>query len=279
MRIRNTGESLSRPFPRLQRTRRCRGGPSHTDVKRRTSKCTPFPYRPASGLPPLLPAATSVSNASTCRRCPPPYLHRHRDPFGTPPTPSVAPPLDVATLSILLRGGLPTAASASRRTQAQPSRRPATRAPLGSRAAAQSVCTSNGKCLTTAPVSGLLPPAIPSAAAIRLAIYFASYTPSPPTQPTSQQATTPDGGCPSFSRPAPWAPQRSWPRGYAPTSAATARSQAQVHARRRPVTCRPQGKEEPHLEANRRLLSGTQLWHAASAVLHKAQSKDHGLDG
>ena len=116
MRDRNTGESLSRPFPRLQRTRRCRGRTSHPDLKRRDFS------QSASGLPPsLLPAATPVSNTPTCRRRPPSYLHRHRDTFTTS-TPSVAPSLHVATLSIFLQRGLPTAAPANRRTQAQPSR-------------------------------------------------------------------------------------------------------------------------------------------------------------
>jgi hypothetical protein len=183
MRDRNTGESLSRPFPRLQRTRRCRGRTSHTDLKRRTSKCTPFPYRIASGLPPsLLPAATPVSNASTCRRRPSPYLHRHRDTFTTS-TPSFAPSLHVATLSIFLQRGLPTAAPANRRTQAQPPRRPATRSPSEPRAAAQSLRTSNGKRLTTARNPGLLPSTVSAASPTLL---FTSHTPPPSTKYSSQ---------------------------------------------------------------------------------------------
>jgi hypothetical protein len=184
MRDRNTGESLSRPFPRLQRTRRCRGRTSHTDLKRRTSKCPPFPYRAASGLPPsLLPAATPVSNTPTCRRRPPSYLHRHRDTFTTS-TPSVAPSLHVATLSIFLQRGLPTAAPANRRTQAQPPRRLATRSPSELRAATQSLRPSNGKRLTTTRDAGLLPSTIPAAA--NPTILFTSHTSPSSTKYTSQ---------------------------------------------------------------------------------------------
>lgn len=183
MRDRNTGESLSRPFPRLQRTRRCRGRTSHTDLKRRTSKCPPFPYRIASGIPPsLLPAATPVSNAATCRRRPPPYLHRHRHTFITS-TPSSAPPLHVATLAIFLQRGLPTAAPADRRTQAQPPGRLAARTASELRAAAQSLRTSNGKRLTTTRDPGLLPSTVSAA---RSTVLFTSHT-SPPSAKYSSQ--------------------------------------------------------------------------------------------
>lgn len=184
MRDRNTGESLSRPFPRLQRTSQCRGRTSHTDLKRRTSKCTPFPYRTASGLPPsLLPAATPVSNAPTCRHRPPSYLHRHRDTFTTS-APFVAPSLHVATLSIFLQRGLPTAVPANRRTQAQPPRRLATRSPFELRAATQSLRSSNGKRLTTARDAGLLPSTVPAAA--NSTVFFTSYTSPSSTKHTSQ---------------------------------------------------------------------------------------------
>ena len=184
MRIRNTGESLSRPFPRLQRTRQCRGRTSHSDVKRRTSKCTPSPYRAASGLPPLLPAATPVSNTPTCRCFPPPYIHRHRDASGTTSISYLAPSLHVSTLSIYLRRGLPAAPTANCRTQAQSSRRLTTRASSKSRAATQPLRTSNGKRLTTARAPGILPPAVSPAA--RPAFYPTSHSPSPSSQPTSQ---------------------------------------------------------------------------------------------
>jgi hypothetical protein len=163
MHNRNTGESLS-PVPRLQRTRRCRGGTSHTDFKRRTSKCTPFPYRTASGLPPLLPAATPVSNAPTCRHRPPPYIHGYRNTLCTTSTSSVAPSLHVATISIFLQRGLSTAASANRRTQAKSPRQSATRASSKSRASAQPLRTSNWKRLTTTRVTGLLPTTVSAAA-------------------------------------------------------------------------------------------------------------------
>jgi hypothetical protein len=184
MHNRNTGESLSRPFPRLQRTRRCRGGTSHTDFKHRTSKCTPFPYRPASGLPPLLPAATPFSNAPTCRRRPPPYIHGYRDTLWTTSTPSVAPSLHVATISIFLQRGLSTAASANRRTQAKSSRRSATRASPRSRAATQSLHASNRKRLTTTRATGLLPPTVSTAASP--AFFITSDSSPPSTQHTSQ---------------------------------------------------------------------------------------------
>jgi hypothetical protein len=186
MRIRNTGESLSRPFPRLQRTRRCRGRTSHSDVKRRASKCTPSPWRTASGLPPpLLPAATSVSNAPTCWRCPPSRIHRHRDTLVTTSTAHVAPSLDVSSVAIFLQRGLPTSFAPAHFAQAQSSRGAAlaTRA-SNFRAAAQSVRTSNRKRLTRTPWSGIFPSAV-STAAIS-AICSTSYTSPPLAQPTPQ---------------------------------------------------------------------------------------------
>jgi hypothetical protein len=181
---RNTGEFLPRQFPRLQRTRRCRGRTSNTDFKRRTPKCAPFPYRAASGLPPFLPAAASFSNSSTCWRRPPSYIHRYRDTLGTTSTSSATPSLHVATFSNILQCGLPTAASANCRSQAQSSRRLATRARSGSRAAAQPLRT-NGKRLTTAPESaGLLPSTISAAA--NPAIYFTSHASSSSPQYASQ---------------------------------------------------------------------------------------------
>jgi hypothetical protein len=171
MHNRNTGESLS-PVPRLQRTRQCRGGTSHTDFKRRTSKCTPFPYRIASGLPPLLPAATPVSNAPTCRRRPPPYIHEYRDTSCTTSTPSVAPSLHVATVSIFLQRGLPTAASTNRRTQAK-SPRGLAGTLSDSRAALEPLRTSNGKRLTTTRIPGLLPPTVSATASP--AFFITSY--------------------------------------------------------------------------------------------------------
>jgi hypothetical protein len=186
MRIRNTGESLSRPFPRLQRTRRCRGRTSHSDVKRRASKCTPSPWRTASGLPPpLLPAAaTSFSNAPTCWRCPPSRIHRHRDTSGTTSIALVAPSLDVSSVSILLQRGLPTSFAPVNIAQAQSSRRPLATRASNFRATAQSLRTSNGKRLTRTPWPGIFPSAV-STTAIP-AFYPTSHSPPSPTQPTSQ---------------------------------------------------------------------------------------------
>jgi hypothetical protein len=185
MRIRNTGESLSRPFPRLQRTRRCRGRTSHSDVKRRASKCTPFPWRTASGLPPLLPAATSISNAPSCWRCPSSRVYRYRDTSDITPASLATTSLNVSPVSVLLRCGLPTAFAPVHTAQAQSPRRPAlaTRA-SNVRAAAQSVRTSNGKCLTGTPWPGILPPAISTVA--NSAIRPTSYTSPSHAQPASQ---------------------------------------------------------------------------------------------
>jgi hypothetical protein len=203
MRIRNTGESLSRPFPRLQRTRRCRGGTSHSDIKRRTSKCTPSPWRTASGLPPLLPAATPVSNASTCWRCPPSRIHRYRDTSVTTSTSPLAPSFHVPSVSLLVRRGLPATLTSDHLAQAQSSRGPplATRASY-IRAAAQPVRASNGKRLTRAPWPGIFPPAVSNAASP--AIYSTSYTSSPHAQPTSQQAASNYGRCSSLTNSTSW---------------------------------------------------------------------------
>jgi hypothetical protein len=182
MRICNTGESLSRPFPRLQRTRQRRGRASHSDFKRRTFQCPPFPYRTASGIPPLLPAATPVSDPSTCWRRLAPYIHGHRDTFTTP-NPSLAPSLHVATLSIVLQRGL-SAAPANRRTQAQSPGRLAARSHSRPRAAAQPVRTSNRKRLTTTRDSELLHSTVPAAA--HPAFYSTSNPPPPSTKHSSQ---------------------------------------------------------------------------------------------
>jgi hypothetical protein len=185
MRIRNTGESLSRPFPRLQRTRRSRGRPSHTDIKRRASKCPPCPWRTASGLPPLLHAATSNSNAPTWWCCPSSRIHRYRDTSVTTSTPPLASSLNVPSVSLLLRRGLPASLAPVPVAQAQSPRgvAHATR-PSDFRAAAQSVRTSNRKRLTRTPWPEILPPAIPSSASPAV---FSASDPSPsPAQPTSQ---------------------------------------------------------------------------------------------
>lgn len=186
MRIRNTGESLSRPFPRLQRTRRCRGRTAHSDVKRRTSTCSPSPYRAASGLPALLPAATPVSNAPTCRRWSPYYIHRHRDTISTISTPSVAPSLHVTTtISVSLRRRLPSSSSAADCwPQAQSPRRLAPRPSPESGAAAQPVRTSAAWRAVTASASGLFHPTVSTLCSP--AILAASRPPPSPSQPTPQ---------------------------------------------------------------------------------------------
>jgi hypothetical protein len=184
MRIRNTGESLSRPFPRLQRTKRCRGTTSHSDVKRRTSECTPYPWRTASGIPPLLPAATSVSNAPTCWCCPSSRIYRHRDTPVITSTPPFAPFLDVPSISIFLLRGLSTGFAPVQFAQAQsPRRPPATRAP-NARTATQFLRASVRKCLTRTSRSRLLPAAIPAAASPT--VCSPSHSPPPSSQPTSQ---------------------------------------------------------------------------------------------
>lgn len=186
MRIRNTGESLSRPFPRLQRTRRCRGRTAHSDVKRRTSTCSQSPYRAASGLPTLLPAATPVSNAPTCRRWPPYYIHRHRDTIGTISTPSVAPSLHVpTTTSVLLRRRrVPSAISAANRwSQAQSPRRLALGSSPDSGAAAQPIRSGDGKRLTTAFQSGLFHTTVPPTASPAI---FSTSHPPPHSSSTPQ---------------------------------------------------------------------------------------------
>jgi hypothetical protein len=185
MRIRNTGESLSRPFPRLQRTRRSRGRPSHTDFKRRASKCPPCPWRTASGLPPLLHAATSISNAPTCWCCPSSRIHRYRDTSVTTSTPPLAPSLNVPSVSLLLRRGLSASLAPVPIAQAQSPRGVALATRTSNfRAAAQFVRTSNRRRLTRTPRPGILPPAIPSTA--NPAVCSASDSSPPSAQPTSQ---------------------------------------------------------------------------------------------
>lgn len=183
MRISNTGESLSRPFPRLQRIRQRWGRASYSDFKRRTLQCPAFSYRIASGIPSLLPAATPVSDPSTCRHQLPPYLHGHRDTLSTP-NPSFAPSIHVATLSLILQCGLSTA-PANRRTQAQPPRRLAARSYPNIRATAQPVRTSNGKRLTTARDSELFYSTL-SAATARSSLHSSSNSPSSSTKHSSQ---------------------------------------------------------------------------------------------
>jgi hypothetical protein len=186
MSISNTGESLSRPFPRLQRISQRRGRAPYSDFKRRTFQCPPFSYRTASGLPPLLPAATPVSDASTCWRRLPPCLHRHRHTFTTP-APSLAPSLHVATLSLILQRGL-SAAPADRRTQAQSPGRSTSRTHSKPRAATQPLRASNWKCLSAALDSELLDATVSATAATTAgpALYLTPNPPSPSTQHSSQ---------------------------------------------------------------------------------------------
>ena len=182
MHIRNTGESLSRPFPRLQRTRQCRGRTSHSDLKRRTSKCPPS--RAASGLPPLLSAATPVSNTPTCWRWSPRYIiHRYRDIIGTISIPFAAPSLHVTKLSIFLRRGLPASAPAVRQSQAQSPRRLAARSSSRSRAATQPICSSNRRRLNTARYSRLSP-SVPTIG--NVFVVSTSHPSSSSPQPTSR---------------------------------------------------------------------------------------------
>jgi len=186
MRIRNTGESLSRPFPRLQRVRHCRGTASPTHFQCRPAKCPPFPSRPTSTLPPLLPAATCISHSPTCRCCPPSHLHRHRGTSVITSAPLFASSLPITAFTVLQRG-LPAAAlSTNGRTQAQSSRRRAARSSTNSRATSQSLRPSNGKCLAAKRKSGIFPPPVSSsAAATRPTFPSSSHAPSPPSQPAS----------------------------------------------------------------------------------------------
>lgn len=78
------------------------------------------------------------------------------------------------------------------------------------------------------------------------------------------------GGCAALADSSPWTSQCRRCTGHASARAATSRPQTQVHARRRPASCRPEREEELDLEANRRLLSGPQLWYPAGAILHEA---------
>ncbi len=120
MRIRNAGESLSRPLPRVQCTRRCRRRLSNHGLKRRTSKCTSSPPRVANSLPIFPPAAPAFPSTPTCRRWPSYYIHKYRDNTGTVSTiPYVAPPLHVTAISIFLRCELSATTSTDKHPQAQ----------------------------------------------------------------------------------------------------------------------------------------------------------------
>ena len=183
MRNRSPGESLPRRrLIRLQRARRCRRRPC-PDIERRTLKCTPFARRPALGVPARFFAAAHVPWTSTCRRCLPSRLHRHRNPSVVASITPSTPPPDVITATNLLQCGLPSELP-NRRTQAQPPRRLATRSPSELRAATQSLRPSNGKRLTTTRDAGLLPSTIPAAA--NPTILFTSHTSPSSTKYTSQ---------------------------------------------------------------------------------------------
>ena len=269
MRNRSPGESLPRRFIRLQPARRCRRRPPCPDIECRTFKCTPSPRRPASGVPARFFAATSVSWTSTCRRCPSPRIHRYRDTLVATSTSPLTPPPDVTPATNLLRCGLFSELS-NHRTQAQPSRASsATGAPFF-RATFEPIRASNRKRLThSSCAAGLLPPSIFDSASPATAAYFTSDTSSPSSQHSSQQKTA-DGGCAALSRSPPWTSQRRRRTGHACARTKTPRTQTQVHARRRPVTCRSEREEEFDLEANRRLLSRSQLWHPTGPILHEA---------
>lgn len=271
MRNRSPGESLPRRrLIRLQRARRCRRR-SCPDIERRTLKCTPFARRPALGVPARFFAATYVSWTSTCRRCPPSCIHRHRNPSVVASiTPSTSPP-DVITATKLLQCGLLSELS-NRRTQAQPSgASAATRAAIF-RATSEPVWASNRKRLTCSfRAAGLLPPSISTSARPATAAYFTS-NPSPPSPQHASQQETADGGSLVFSHPSPWTSQRGWRTGHACPRTKAPRPKAQVHARRRPAARRLEREEELDLEANRRLFPRPQFRHSAGALLHETQS-------
>jgi len=271
MRNRNPGESLPRRFIRLQRARRCRRQPPCPDIERRTFKCAPSPHRPATRVPARFFAATRVSWTSPCRHCPSPRIHQHRDTSVTAPRSSLTPRPDVTTATDLLQCGLPPKLP-NYRTQAQPRGAPhATGTPFV-RTTFESVRASNRKRLTcTCFTTGVLPPPVSPSAGASTATYSTSNTSPSPTQHASQQET-PNGPSgitivPHFPS---WPSQRCRRTGHAPARATASRPEIKVHARRRPTAGRPEGEEKPDLEANCRLLSWSQLWNPAGAILHKA---------
>lgn len=102
----------------------------------------------------------------------------------------------------------------------------------------------------------------------------AAPPPSPTSKPTAAFEDAPYGTVrrTNISSSSAWPSQRRWSRGYAAACSASAWTEAQVHARGRPAAGRPEGEEEPYLEANRRLLPWTQLWYAPSEILHETES-------
>ena len=270
MRNRSPGESLPRRrLIRLQRARRCRRRPC-PDIERRTLKCTPFAHRPALGVPARFFAATHVPWTSTCRRCLPSRIHRHRNPSVVASITPSTPPPDVITATNLLQCGLPSELS-NRRTQAQPSGACNARATFF-RTTFEPIWASNRKRLTCSfRATGLLPPSISTSARPATTAYFTS-NPSPSSPQHASQQETADGRSPVFSHPPPWTSQRSRRTGHACPRTKAPRPKAQVHARRRPATRRLEREEELDLETDRRLFPRPQFRHFAGALLHETQS-------
>jgi hypothetical protein len=271
MRNRSPGESLPRRrLIRLQRARRCRRRPC-PDIERRTLKCTPLARRPALGVPARFFAAAHVPWASTCRRCLPSRIHRHRNPSVVASITSSTPPPDVITATNLLQCGLPSKLP-NRRTQAQPSGACNATRPTFFRTAFEPVRASNRRRLTCSfRATGLLPPSISTSTRPATTAYFAS-NPSPSSPQHASQQETADGRPFVFSHPSPWTSQRGRRTGHACPRTKASRPEAQVHARRRPATRRLEREEELDLEADCRLFPRPQFRYFAGALLHETQS-------
>lgn len=273
MRNRSPGESLPRRIIRLQRARRCRRRPPCPDIERRTFKCAPSPHRPATRVPARFFAATPISWTPICRRCSSSRIHRRRDtPVLTSISPLTAPPYVSPTINLLQCGLLADLSDHRSWTQAQPSRASAAIRIAFFGTTSEPIRTGNRKRLTYSSLAtGLLPSPVPASASPATAAYFTSNT-SPPSSQHPPQQETADGWCATIAHPAPWTSQRRRCSGHACARTKTSRPETQIHARRRPASSRPEREEELDLEANRRLLPGSQLRNTAGSILHEAQS-------
>jgi hypothetical protein len=275
---RKAGVSRSRSLPR-QRSERRGGRTSHSNLKRRTKCQSTALWLSASRIPPL-PAATTPSNASsTCYRGPS-HIHRYRVP-PTLTSVSLAPSFDVSPFSTLaIRRWLRTTTTAVLRSQEKsPGRASTTRHSSFSKSASGSLRTELKH--SSQPSSSRISTSafnIPTARAVASCPTSTTAPPPPPPQfGTTAQKTT-YGGRSFFSASSPWTTVSRRSGWHASTCAAASRSKAQIYARRRRFTSRPQGKEKPYMEANRGLFPWQELWYSASSLLHKVESKDDGLD-
>ena len=310
MHNRNSGEVLSRLYPRLRRSRATGRRVQSVVGQRGKPPCT----RPIwiTRPEPLLTALSAPSDSprSTWAASPPASAasNRYRGP-PQPPTASyaAAPSATPSAVFVLWRSGRPSSILSAWPQTFPSARRP----PAGSAGPSRARWSRQQRRRTTrglghgircthrintswspraAPSARAIPPrwrpqhATASCAPAPAGAAFGYSTPSPPyAEPAAARKDAPSharwllsclAGAASLSR----ATECRWARGHAASSSAAPWTEVEVHSRGRSAIGGPEREEELDLEADCGLLSRQELRDVASAVLYETESQDDGLD-